>query len=107
MLKMILAIGSLFISTLALAETVNQRTAKEMSAVLQSPEVQALLSQEDRGVNLKGIRYLFSYRAPFGPAMYELSFGSNSGPSRQVCTVPVQVNMQTTQVIKVDSAICK
>ena len=78
-----------------------------MTAVLQSTEVQSLLSQEDGVGNIKGIKYLFSYRASFGPAIYELSFESHSGPVAQTCTVPVEVNMQTTQVMKVASAVCK
>ena len=107
MKKVILATGALLISMSALADTVSQRTAKEMSAVLQSQEVQSLLSQENGVGSIKGIKYLFSYRASFGPAVYELSFKSNSGPVPQICSIPVQVNIQTTQVVKVESAICK
>ena len=104
---MILAAGALLISVSTFANTVSQRTAKEMTAVIQSEEVQSLLSQEDGLGDIKGIKYLFSYRASFGPAIYELSFQSNSGPALQMCTVPVQVNTETTEVLKVDAAVCK
>jgi hypothetical protein len=107
MKKIILATGASLISMSAFADTVSQRTAKEMVAVLQSREVQALLSQTDGVGNIKGIKYLFSYRASHGPAVYELSFESHSGPDLQICTVPVEVNMKTTQVMTVASAICK
>lgn len=107
MKKVILATSALLISMSVFAETRSQRTAKDMVAVLQSQEVQSLLSQEDGVGNIEGIKYLFSYRASYGPAIYELSFESNSGPEPQRCTVPVEVNMETTQVMKVGSAICK
>jgi hypothetical protein len=107
MKKMILVASTLLISMLAFAETHSQSTAKDIVNILQSQEVQSLLAQEDGVGNLRGISYLFSYRASFGPAIYELSFESNSGPVPQICTAPVQVNMQTGQVMKVDSAACK
>lgn len=106
MKKIITTLAAILISLTATADTVSQRTAKEMAAVLQSEQVQSLLAQEDGLGNIKGIRYLMSYRASFGPAIYELSFQSNSGPAAQICTLPVQVNMQTTEVMKVDSAVC-
>jgi hypothetical protein len=105
--KIILATGALLISMSAFADTASEKTAKEMTAVLQSHEVQALLSQEDGVGNIQGIKYLFSYRTVIGPAIYELSFESYSGSVAQICTVPVQVNIQTTKVIKIDSAVCK
>ena len=104
--KMITTLAAILISLNTTAETVSQRIAKEMAAVLQSEQVQSLLAQEDGVENIKGIRYLMSYRATFGPAIYELSFESNSGPVAQICTLPVQLNMQTTEVMNVDSADC-
>ncbi len=105
--KVILAGIAYLLSMSAFAETTSQIKAKEMSKVLQSKEVLALLSQEDGVGNLKGIKYLFSYRATFGPAIYELSFESHSGPTPQLCTIPVEVNMLTSEVMKVNSAVCK
>lgn len=107
MKKIILATGAVMISMSVFGDTFSQRTAKEMVAVLQSKEVQSLLSQKDGAGNIEGIKYLFSQRASFGPAFYELSFQSNFGPVPQICTVSVQVDMQTTQVMKVDPVFCK
>ena len=104
--KLITTLGALLISMTATAETISQRTAKEMAAVLQSEQVQNLLVQDDGIGSIKGIKYLMSYRASYGPAIYELSFQSNSGPVAQICTLPVQVNIQTVEVVKVDSATC-
>ena len=107
MKKTILAIGALLISTSALAETVSERTAKEMVAVLQSKEIQSLLSQEDGGGNIDGIKYTLSGRAAFGPSQYEVSFKSYSGPAPQICKVAVNVNMQTVQVMSLSQATCQ
>jgi hypothetical protein len=107
MKKTILLSTALLISVSAFSFTTSQKIAKEMTAVLESKEVQTLLSNDDGVGNIEGIKYLFSYRASFGPAIYELSFRSHSGPVVQVCTVPVHVNTETVQVLKMGSADCK
>ncbi len=106
MKRMILATGALLISMSALADTVSQRTAKEMTAVLQSQEVQALLSQEDGVGNLDGIKYLSSGRASFGPSQYEVSFKSYFGPAPQTCKVIANVNIRTVSLMDISQATC-
>lgn len=107
MTKTILLIATCLFSAVALSETRNQRTAKEIVNILQSEQVQALLSAENGTGNINGVRYLMSYRAVHGPAIYELSFESNTGPKRQSCTVPVSVNVLTAEVIEVQCAVCE
>jgi len=107
MKKMILATSALLISVSAFADTVSQRTAKEMVAVLQSNEIQALLSQEDGVGNIEGIKYTLSGRAAFGPSQYEVSFKSYSGPAPQICKVSANVNIQTVQVMSLSQATCQ
>lgn len=107
MKKMIMA-TVMVLSSSAFADTVSQRTAAEMASVLQSAQVQELLQQEDGVGNLKGIKYVLSGRAAFGPSQYELTFESYAGPSgMQTCTVIAQVNIQTKAVMSVSNGGCK
>jgi hypothetical protein len=105
--KTTLMMCALFICLPALADSLNQNRAKEMAVVLQSPEVQSLLSQENGIGNLKGIRHLFLNKALFGPSVYELEFKLNSISNPQICKTSVHLNIQTIEVMQIDTAECK
>ncbi len=106
MIRIILTAVALLVSVPAFADTYSQQTAKEMVAVLESDEMQDLLSQEDGMGNIKGIEYSRSGRASFGPSIYAVSFKSYSGRVPQVCSVSVNVNVQTLRVMSVSKAVC-
>ncbi|HXH30183.1 MAG TPA: hypothetical protein VNJ01_05170 [Bacteriovoracaceae bacterium] len=78
-----------------------------MKAVLDSKTVQALLSQEDGIGNLKGISYLNSGRATFGPASYTLTFTSRTMTGTQDCKMVATLNTQTIDVMGVDELECQ
>lgn len=104
---MMMAVVTL-ISSAAFAMTVSQNTAAEMTSILQSVELQSILQQEDGNGNLKGIQYIRSGRASFGPSQYELTFESYGGPGGlQTCKVIAEVNIQTKAVISVTGTGCQ
>ena len=72
--------------------------------VLQSPELQSLLNQEDGIGNLIGVKYISSGRATFGPALYEINFKDYY--ARQTCKVGGNVNIQTKSLMSLSSATC-
>ncbi len=92
--------------SIAAAGTVNQGTAKEMTAILESQEVNNYLSQEDGPGNLIGINYHSSGRASFGPSNYDLNFRSNSGPVSQNCKLRVRINIETLKVLSGSKFSC-
>jgi hypothetical protein len=92
-------LASLFIafSVSAMAQTYSEETASQMQDVLKSETVQNLLKQEDGVGNLKGITYLYSGRASFGPAIFELAFVSHSMQGPQLCKVNVSLDLLTKE----------
>lgn len=94
------------ISTSAFAETLNERTAKEMSIVLQSEEVTALLSQDGIG-KFKEIKYLYTAPASWGPARYELSFDLLSKGERLTCTTWASLHTRLSKVVDLLPLECK
>lgn len=101
-----LMIATLLTSTILLAETVSQKTARDLAAVLQTNEVVELLSEENEIGDFTGIRYLMSYKATFGPVVYELSFATQFGADTQLCNIAVEVNKLTNKVMTVGSPEC-
>jgi hypothetical protein len=108
MKNMTLFAGTLLLSLSAFASgTTSQATAKQMIAILKSKPVATLLAQEDGLGNVQGIRYLYSGRAIFGPAVYELTFNSYSAATPQTCTVAASINTQTNRIFSVSPASCQ
>ncbi len=101
-------IASVIFAVNALAQTVivaNEKTAVEIVSILTSAQVRPLLSQESS--YFKGIRYERSGRAKHGPARYELTFEPATESPFEKCTVPVDLNIETREVMQVFPAHCK
>lgn len=95
------------ISISAFSETASQQIAKEMIAVLQSQEIQSLLSKKEGVGGFEGIKFKFLNKAVFGPSQYEVSFKSYSASGIQTCKVLVDVNINTMKVMGLTQATCQ
>ncbi len=89
------------------SKTVSQRTADQMTAALQSEELQTLLKENDGSGNLKRVEYFQPSRMNPSQSRIEIKFLSHGGPSLQECLVNVFVNTNTNTVEGLTQMPCK